>query len=235
MSGGSPNSTAVILAITAKATGADALQVRVGVAGISDLVETRNSRRGRIVASLSAKGVEELGLTPGLEYSDALKGAVERRVVYERARRQAAGWLAKGGLPRSKVSARLERFELGEGDRAALLNELESLGLIDDAGLAGRAALARMERAPVAREMLAATLERRGLSSDDAGAAAREATRGREPLADAKGLALKRVRTFAATLGPSTVRRRLFAYLARRGYDEETAEAAVEHAMRRRG
>ena len=229
-----PQPVLVIISITPSPRTPESLQIRVGAAASPEPTGTRHSGRGRIVASLSPKGVEALSLVAGRVFTEELRNAVEQRVLYERARRQATGWLVKRGLPRARVGARLGRFKLSPDDQAALLAELESLGLIDDAGLASRAAAARIERAPIARDMLSATLRRRGISANDADDAAREATQGRNPLSDAKALAVKRVRTFAATLDDVAAQRRLFAYLARRGYDEETAVAAVEHAMRRR-
>jgi hypothetical protein len=53
---------------------------------------------------------------------------------------------------------------------------------------------------------------------------------GRDEGSEALEIARIRVRTSPAKLAPDAIRRRVFAFLQRRGYDEETARHAVEVA-----
>lgn len=242
MDGAAAQPAFVIVSVTPSARAPESLQIRVGAAGsagtgaASALAAAASApprpARGRIVASLSARGVELLGLAPGLAYTPELQERIAGRVVYERARRAAVGWVTRRPLTRAAVGKRLARFALPPTDHAGLLDELESLGLIDDAAYAARAAESRVRREPIAREALADAIARRGVPPPTAAAAARDALHDHDPAADAKALAAKRARTLPPGLSVVAKQRRLFAYLARRGYDEETATAAVEDVVR---
>ena len=83
---------------------------------------------------------------------------------------------------------------------------------------------------PVARPLLEAELLERGIDRGLADAVLHEAFVDRDEDSEALELAREKVRTSPARLTPEAVRRRAFAYLARRGFDEETARQAVEIA-----
>lgn len=197
----------------------------------------RRARLGRLAAAISSRGVELLGLSEGQAWTDELAATVAQRLVYEKARRSATRWLARRAMTRAAVSERLGRYTLAASERELLLNELESLGLINDAEYAARAAAARVEREAIGEEALAERIARRGVPADEATAAAKEALRDRSPAEDAQAVAIKRARTMPRGLSEAAVQRRLFQYLARRGFDEEVCAGAVDHvvAQRRRG
>lgn len=203
------------------------LLVRVGPARSSS-----TARRARNAVVLSPKGIERLGLRVGLAWTEDRSHAAANEVMYEKARSGAVRWISKRALTRHAVVKRLSRFQLATADVARLVEELLSMGLIDDAGLAARYADASVRREPTTREALTNTLVRHGISESDATTAAREALKEHDPVMDAKAVASKRLRAMPAGLPPQASKRRLFAYLARRGFDEDTATTAVEHAMR---
>jgi regulatory protein len=112
----------------------------------------------------------------------------------------------------------------------AAIAELEEVGLVDDHRAAAEHVRRRLDHESVARALLEAELLERGIEQGLAEAILTEALSGRDEEGDALQLARDKVRTSPARLPPDAVRRRVFAYLARRGFDEETAREAVERA-----
>lgn len=103
---------------------------------------------------------------------------------------------------------------------------LRRLGYLDDPTLARDMVEARTVRAPVGREALMAEMQARGIDPAAARRALEESyPRDRERQA-ALDLARRRARVLAG-LEPREQARRLWAFLARRGFDEETVREAV--------
>lgn len=189
---------------------------------------------GKRVVTLHADGVEALALHQGCDWTPVLRQKAAARLVYEKARTSATRWTSKQALPRSRVAQRLERYQLTASDRAFLLDELQSRGLVNDAEFAEAVVETKLNREPVGLEALLAGLKRRGVGDEEARDAAIGALRTRDVNTDALASATKRLSSLPQELSEDTIRRRLFAYLARRGYDEETATRAIERAMRAR-
>ena len=129
---------------------------------------------------------------------------------------------------RSELRQRLLRADFEPEEVEAALDDLESVGLIDDEafarqlaehhrrkGLGRRAGLAGMRAKGVGRELAERIAEE--VSPED------EA----ELAAEIAGNRLSRLRG----LDPETRRRRLLDFLLRRGYDPETARAACLRAL----
>lgn len=183
------------------------------------------------VVTLHLDGVEALGLRVGTEWTTELSQRAVARALYEKARTSAMRWTSKQAMSRARLDTRLTRYQLSGADRAALLNELEARGLINDAAFASEVVETKLNREPIALDALLAALKKRGVGDQEARAAASSAVRGRDKAADARELATKRLRSLPPGLDPAAQRRRLFAYLARRGFDEETATEAVEKVL----
>jgi SOS response regulatory protein OraA/RecX len=136
--------------------------------------------------------------------------------VRQRAHNVAIHALATRGVSRSEIEARLVSRELPESVVEDEISALERQGLIDDAELAGnlvdkwvvrqglgrRAAAEKMRQRGLSQVVIAEALE--GISADD------ESERLREVAAD-------RARALGS-LPPDVAKRRLVAYLQRRGY-----------------
>lgn len=110
------------------------------------------------------------------------------------------------------------------------ITELEILGLVDDERVAEAYVRSRMGERPMARDMVETELIERGIEESIVTRVLDAAMSGRDEGGEALELARIRVRTSPAKLPPDAIRRRVFAFLTRRGYDEETARHAVEVA-----
>lgn len=111
----------------------------------------------------------------------------------------------------------------------AALADLEELGVVDDRRTAEN--FVRSQAADgISRDMIEAALIERGIEPGLASSVLQSQLQGREEGAEALELARLRVRTSPAHLTVEVVKRRVFGYLARRGFDEETARQAVDTA-----
>lgn len=146
------------------------------------------------------------------------------------ARDAALKLLADRDLSRVELSALLAGKKHRPDTLTAAIDELVSLGLVDDRRVAASHIRARLEQGSTARALLEADLERRGIAQSLATEVLDDLLQSRDETRDALELARVKVRTAPARLAPEAVLRRAFAYLARRGYDEETARQAVETA-----
>jgi regulatory protein len=137
--------------------------------------------------------------------------------------------LANLDLSRQELAERLAKKHRPEAIDAALA-ELSQLRLVNDRRVAASHVRQRLESAPAARALLEHELAERGIASDTATEVLTELLAGRDESRDAHALARERVRTAPARLAPEAILRRTFAFLARRGFDEETARQATEAA-----
>lgn len=186
----------------------------------------------RRVVTLHLDGIEALGLKEGTAWTPALRERAAARVVYEKARTAAVRWTSARAISRASLETRLGRYQLSAADRTALVDELQARGLVDDAALADALVESKLTRGPVALDGLIAAVRGRGVGEAEARAAASDALRGRDPGTDARELAATRLRSLPPGLDVQTIRRRLFAHLARRGFDEETATEAVDRVLK---
>jgi regulatory protein len=112
---------------------------------------------------------------------------------------------------------------------AALL-ELEELGVVDDRRVAMLFVQRRVEDEAPTRAVLETELMERGVEAGLVQAVLDEAVSGRDEGKEALEIARDRVRRSRPDLKPEVIRRRVYAFLARRGYDDETCRQAVETA-----
>lgn len=138
--------------------------------------------------------------------------------------------LAGRSLTKAELVARLAK-RLPEDAAIGAAAELERKGLLSDRRASESDAAARAARGET-RALIEDNLRARGVERVTARRAADAATEGRSEADTALTMARKRVRVCPAGLSPEAMRRRVFAYLARRGYDEDTCAAAVERAVR---
>jgi regulatory protein len=138
--------------------------------------------------------------------------------------------LGNRDLTRKELIELLVQKRMGTAVADAAVGELEETGIVDDRRVASEHARRRMEADAVARPLLEAELLERGIEAGLAQAVIHEQLCGRDESAELLELAREKVRTSPARLAPEAVRRRVFAYLMRRGYDEELAREAVERA-----
>ncbi len=197
----------------------------------------------KAAATLPASIVAELGLTVGQIWDEAVAGQVAEAVEYDQALRRAARQVDRRVRSGAQMEEKLRGWGYGAGLVQRVMRRLGELGLIDDLALGRALAEEVLRRGPAGSALLRAKLESRGLRpgvvdqviEEVSGAKGKEVTEveGRSEIegeamgvAGAAALARQRLAKMGG-LDATTRRRRLWGFLARRGFDEETIEAAL--------
>ena len=120
-----------------------------------------------------------------------------------------------------------------ESDVEATIERLTAAGLLDDAAYARAFVRAKVSAQGFSRRRLQQELARRGVARDIADAAIVEVLHDDsiDETATIDRVARKKLRTLSG-LDQDTQRRRLFAFLARRGYEVDDVRAVVERLRR---
>lgn len=188
----------------------------------------------RRIAALAARDASALGIAEGTEITPGLAREIRGADELGRAREAAHRLLARRALSSSKIRDALRKREFDAGVISRVIEELTLTGVLDDQAASAAMARGLVDRKPVARVMIEAKLRSRGFSRDDAGAAAREATAGRDELEDAVELARKRLSRRSGRGDREKEARALHGFLARRGFDMGVCRRAVQRVMRER-
>lgn len=172
------------------------------------------------VATLSLDGIERLGLRIGAAYGESLANRVAGEAAALHTFDRALAMLAA----RPRAARDLERILVRKGERAehvaAAVERLLTLGALDDAQFARQFIRGKISGAGHSRRRLQSELWRKGVARDVIDAALREVFEEDEvdESAQIAQVAAKKLRTLRS-LDAATARRRLYAFLARRGYD----------------
>ncbi|HUF36089.1 MAG TPA: RecX family transcriptional regulator [Gemmatimonadales bacterium] len=172
---------------------------------------------GEPFATVAAEAVSAEGLRPGRVLDEAARERLGSAADVEAAYRTALRSLERRPFARADLGRRLQRKGHPRDAVAAALDRLVALGLLDDAAFASNYVETRAARgrgpARLTRDLLAMGVERRLIDRTLSARAADQPAAGEVP----RALATRR----AAQLGdlPRPVkRRRLLAFLARRGF-----------------
>lgn len=207
---------------------------------ISELSETPN-RSGRFRVALNGvtlgdltldfvadSGVWEGRVITRLQAVEMIN-AVDRTAVLDKA----LDLLAVRARSSRDLSLRLRRAGARDADISWALARLESQGFVDDAAYARGVARAKALGGGVSRRKVITVLRQKGIAADVA-AEAMDATLADVSL-DEYGAALaaaeKRVRALSS-LEPAKRRQRLYAFLARRGYETDVVRRVVTEVLR---
>jgi len=127
-----------------------------------------------------------------------------------------------------ELRQRLVRRGFPEPDVDAAIARLTAAGLLDDAAYARHLTRSRIVGGRAAPRRVRLELARRGVDRATADAAVDAVVEDEavDPAAALEALARRRAVTLAR-LDPATRRRRLYAYLARRGYDADDIQAVL--------
>jgi regulatory protein len=202
---GSSESMAHITAISASARHAGRFEI---------LVDSKS------VATLSLDAIERLGVRIGASYSESLANRIAGEAAALHTFDRALAMLAA----RPRAARDLERMLVLKGEPAehvaAAIERLVALGILDDAQFARQFIRARIAGAGLSRRRLQSELWRRGVARDVIDAALAEVIAEDEVDEDAQiaVVAAKKLRTLRSA-DPAVARRRLYAFLARRGYE----------------
>ena len=189
----------------------------------------------KTVATLDRRRIDELGVKPGDEWTSALAERVQGAVALSRAVADAMRSLSRRARTRGQIIDGLVRKGHGRADAEAAAERLVELGLLDDRAYAEAAAREILARKPAGKRFIESKLRQRRVGRDLAAEVAGAATESRDELADALRLATRRARALPGKLDGEAARRRLYGYLARRGFDGEVCRRAVEEALEGRG
>lgn len=186
----------------------------------------------RTAALVSARVIADLGIAVGRLLDAPLRAALARESAALAAYDKGIALLAV----RARAARELERRLAREGFAAAAIAEaiarLTSEGYLDDERLSRQVARARLGGGRAGRRRVEQELARLGVDRDVARAAVAETAEEEAHDERAAAVALARRRVGALRgLAPEVARRRLFAYLARRGFESADAAEAVRIAL----
>ena len=182
-----------------------------------------------VVATLSLDGIERLGLRTGVAVTEALANHVAAEAAALHTFDRALAMLAA----RPRATRDLERMLVRKGEPAehvgSAIGRLIALGALDDAQFARQFIRTKIAGAGLSRRRLQSELWRRGVARDVIDAALAEVLVEDEVDEDAQiaQVAAKKLRTLRS-LDAATTRRRLYAFLARRGYDGSAIRRVID-------
>ena len=186
---------------------------------------------GAEVAKIGHERLTALRLSSGMPWTEALARAVAEASGEDGLREYALRVLARHPCSRARMEDKLRRRGADEAARGALLAELERLGLLDDAALATGVVRSELARQPAGQRLLEQKLIAKGIERREARRAVDAALEGRDALADALEAGEKKCRTLERLPDANARRRRLYAFLARRGFDGEVCAEAVRRLV----
>jgi len=187
----------------------------------------------RPFGTIGANDVADLGLGEGRAISDDVSAELMRRAEAFSARTVAMRMLAARSLSSAEVHRRLLRKGHSRPACDSAVQGLVSAGLINDREFARHFARIRTRRRIGPRRVMA-DLRRMGVPERDATAAINEAleSEGVDPQAALREAAEHRARSLKG-LDTDTARRRLRAYLLRRGFGGSEVLSVVKDAVPR--
>lgn len=185
---------------------------------------------GRAAAVVSLDLVERLGLRVGLALDEARGLALADGAAALAAYDRAVGMLAAQGRSAQELRRRLVQRGVRAEHADAAVERLRAAGFVDDAEYARQVARSRVAGRGDSRRRVAQVLAQKGVARGVADEAVAEVFADEAVDEDAlvEAAARKRVRVLGG-LDAETRRRRLYAFLARRGHDG----AAIRRVMDR--
>lgn len=183
---------------------------------------------GKALATLSLEAIERLRLGAGTSVQgmeEQIAGEAAQLKTYDRALNMLAF--------RARSSAELARALVQKGERREhadrAIERLQQQGLLDDAAFAQSFTRARVLGASQSRRRVQQDLARKGVARDvtDTAIATVFEEEGVDQSAVVEAVARKKLRSLEK-LEPVVRRRRLYAFLARRGYDADDIRRAMD-------
>lgn len=148
-----------------------------------------------------------------------------------RAKRIALRLLGVRAWSRAEMLTRLARRGSDQASALAAVGELERAGLMGDARYAEERVRSELAKRPAADVLLEHILTSRGVAASLATSIAQKITHGQSESARAIELVRTSMRDASLRKNPLAERRRLGSLLARRGFDAEITESALESAL----
>jgi len=189
---------------------------------------------GRHAATLSIEAIERLQLAVGVVVDERLEAALTRETNVVRTYDRALNMIAL----RARSASELRRLLIRKGEEVeyvdAAIDRLVRAGFLDDSSFAKQFTRAKVAGAGLSRRRVQQELARRGVSREVAESAIAEVFV--EENVDEGGtlerVARKKLKTLAR-FDAAVQRRRLYAFLARRGYDGDDIARTLRTIMSR--
>ncbi len=185
---------------------------------------------GEKLAQITDTDVAQLGLSRGMEATEQLVEEVTRRGRLVEGRALALRLLARRARSRTELKRYLKTKGLDTNTLETVLDQLEKLGLVSDADFARAAAESLVQSGRAGPRAVYSRLRQKGVAADVAASATDEAMAGQDEEAMARTLAEKRMRALSG-LDVYAKRRRLYAFLARRGFSSETISHVIANLV----
>jgi regulatory protein len=187
---------------------------------------------GKPAATLSIEAIERLQLAVGIVVDERLEAALNRETNIVHAYDRALNMIAL----RARSSSDLRRLLLRKGEPAEYvepaIERLVRAGFLDDSSFAKQFTRSKVAGPGLSRRRVQQELTRRGVARDVADSAIAEVFA--EEAVDEDGtlerVARKKLKTLTR-LDTGVQRRRLYAFLARRGYDGDDIARTVRTVM----
>lgn len=183
---------------------------------------------GRHEATLGIEAVERLGLTAGRGY-DSLRADVQREAALLATYDRALNMLALRARSSRELRRQLIRKGEPEDHVDAVIARLLAAGLLDDGAFARQFTRGKAMGASMSRRRIQQELTRRGVARDVGDEAIADVF-AEEQLDESQvveAAARKKLRSLKS-VDAQTRRRRLYAFLARRGYDLDDIRRAID-------
>jgi len=192
----------------------------------SALIEAADGRRVRLV--LPDLAVLRIGLRVGTELTPELASLVAQEAASVRAFDLAMRALARRPWARRELETMLRKRGAGAGEVGDVMTKLSGAGLLDDASFAAAFVRSRIATRGASVWLLRRDLARKGVARDVADLAISAVMADEEIDEDAlaRREARKKYRSLAR-LEPAVARRRLAAYLQRRGFSAGVVRTVV--------
>lgn len=187
---------------------------------------------GEEAGAIGVDAVAELGLRVGLPISPARRAALATLVRRTTLLDRALDLLAVRARSTVELRRRLARLDASPDDVDWVEARLRGQGYLDDASFARQYARSRILGGGVARRRIQDELYRRGVQREVALEAidAALADTQLDEFAAARAAAERRARSLES-LDPAVARRRLYGFLARRGYEPGVVSRVVREVL----
>lgn len=187
---------------------------------------------GRTIGSVALDLASELDLCVGARLEPRLERVLERAVQRTALLDRALDVLAVRARSERDLRRKLARHRPAREDLAWVLERLRKQGYLDDFAYARQVARQRMLGGSVSRRRLRDELYRRGVAVEVAARAIAEVAEELDSNEEGAALAAaKKKLSSLASLEPQVRRRRLYSYLARRGYDTQVISSVMRRIL----
>ncbi len=178
---------------------------------------------GKFVLDFSTAMLEKAGIAPGRELTAAEVEKLKNAEGSQRAMERAQLYLAHRPRSEREVRIRLERYGYGDDVITSTLNKLRKSGFVDDASFAAYWKQNRAKFNSRSARLLTQELKQKGIDEEIIGITIKSV----DDDSEAYGAGHKKARSLCAT-DYSEFRKKMWAFLQRRGFDYEVIGCTVE-------